>query len=144
MDGEYRVVVGVDGSEGGRRALAWAIAEAQARGGSVLAILAWQWDTLEPFEPLTPDDAREQAERALAATLDAVPVPDSVRVDQDVIEGAAGTSLARAAAGADLLVVGSHGHGRLHHRVLGSVSEDCVRRATCPVVIIPVPAADQP
>ena len=38
------------------------------------------------------------------------------------------------------LVLGSHGHRRVRHTVLGSVSEDCIRKATCPVVVIPVPA----
>ena len=45
-----------------------------------------------------------------------------------------------AARSADLLVLGSHGHSRLQHTVLGSVSEECIRKATCPVVVIPVPA----
>jgi nucleotide-binding universal stress UspA family protein len=43
----------------------------------------------------------------------------------------------RAAEGAHLLVLGSHGHSRTWHTVLGSVTEECVREATCPMVIIP-------
>jgi nucleotide-binding universal stress UspA family protein len=38
---------------------------------------------------------------------------------------------------ADMIVVGSHGHGTLHKVFLGSVSEGVVREATCPVLIIP-------
>jgi hypothetical protein len=40
-----------------------------------------------------------------------------------------------------LLVLGSHGHSRVRH-VLGSVSEECIRKAACPVVVLPVPVAD--
>lgn len=38
---------------------------------------------------------------------------------------------------ADLIVVGSHGHGALYRALLGSVSEGIVRAAACPVLIIP-------
>ncbi|SCE95545.1 universal stress protein [Micromonospora mirobrigensis] len=61
-------------------------------------------------------------------------------VSGEVVEGPPAEVLASAARGADLLVLGSHGHSRLRHTVLGSVSEECVRRATCPVVVVPVPA----
>lgn len=39
--------------------------------------------------------------------------------------------------GADLLVIGSHGHGALYHLVLGSVSNALVAAAECPVVVVP-------
>jgi len=41
-----------------------------------------------------------------------------------------------AAAGADLLVVGSRGYGGFAEALLGSVGQHCVHHATCPVVII--------
>lgn len=37
----------------------------------------------------------------------------------------------------DLIVVGSHGHGRLYQLLAGSVADTVVRKATCPVVIVP-------
>lgn len=64
--------------------------------------------------------------------------------------GSAGASartadvLTGAARAADLLVLGSHGNSRIRHTVLGSVSEECVRRANCPVVVVPVPASTTP
>lgn len=39
--------------------------------------------------------------------------------------------------GADLIILGSHGHGALYHLLVGSVSEGVVRKAACPVVIVP-------
>src|SRR6185436_6191455 len=66
-----------------------------------------------------------------------------VPVAAEVIEGSPGATLARAAGSADLLVLGSHGHSRVRRTVLGSVSEECIRKATCPVVVVPVPAPDR-
>lgn len=45
---------------------------------------------------------------------------------------------------ADLIVLGSHGHGALYRALLGSISEAVVRKATCPVLIIPVREASAP
>ena len=42
MTGNYLIVVGVDGSDGGRRALDWATREAATRGGTVQAVIAWR------------------------------------------------------------------------------------------------------
>jgi nucleotide-binding universal stress UspA family protein len=39
--------------------------------------------------------------------------------------------------GADMIMLGSHGHGALFHLIIGSVSEGVIRRATCPVIIVP-------
>jgi nucleotide-binding universal stress UspA family protein len=41
-----------------------------------------------------------------------------------------------AAAEADLLVIGNRGHGALVEALLGSVGQQCVHHATCPVVVI--------
>ena len=106
----YRIVVGVDGSDGGQRALRWAVHEAAARNGSVQVVTAWA-----------------------PAASDAPPAAT------EVVRGRAVDALTAAARDADLLVLGSHGHGRLHHAALGSVSDACVRKSACPVVILPPP-----
>lgn len=142
MNGTYRVVVGVDGSESSLRALRWAAREAQARGGTVQAITVWTWDGTGSLAPTatSPLEERERAEeileKAVASVADESP---GVSIAADVIEDHPARALTQAARDADLLVIGSHGHSRLHHAVLGSISEECVRRATCPVVVLPVP-----
>jgi len=136
------IVVGVDGSEGGRRALRWAADEAAARGGAVEAVIAWSWDGLE-YGPTAASRADEEALRA-AQVIDAeirhvIERNGSILpIAREVIEGPPGDVLTAAGRSADLLVLGSHGHGRVRHTVLGSVSDDCIRKATCPVVVIPV------
>jgi nucleotide-binding universal stress UspA family protein len=142
MMATYRIVVGVDGSEGGRRALRWAIREAAARGGTVQAVVAWRLDLydLPPYATAHPDEERQRCELVLAHEIESIPAFEraDVAVAATVAEGRAPDVLSAAASSADLLVLGSHGHGRMRHTVLGSVSEECVRKATCPVVVIPV------
>lgn len=137
--GDHRIVVGVDGTDGGRRALGWALHEAAARGGTVQAVMSWRWDTAEPTQP--GDQTRQAAQRTLRAEVDAetgaVPALASVTVASEVVEGRAAEVLCDAAREADLLVLGSHGHDRVYRTVLGSTAQECVERAPCPVVVIP-------
>ncbi|MFC7546702.1 universal stress protein [Plantactinospora sp. GCM10030261] len=141
----YLIVAGVDGSEGGRRALAWAVREAASRGGTVQAVAAWRWDGIETDFVAVPNAAEEKrrttamlAQEISQVTRGNPPVP----VAAEVVEGRPADVLSAAGRGADLLVLGSHGHSRIRHTVLGSVSEECVRKASCPVVVIPVPAPE--
>lgn len=139
----YRIVVGYDGSDGGVRALEWAVAEAARRDGTVRAVTAWQWTQPDLGVDIRAEHdraAREAVEAAVAAVRVQYP---TVAVSVEVTPGAAADVLTRAAADADILVLGSHGHGRLFHAVLGSVAQECVRRATCPVVVVPVPRTAQ-
>jgi nucleotide-binding universal stress UspA family protein len=143
MEHTYRIIVGVDGSEGGRRALQWAAREAANRGGAVQAVIAWRWDGLEgpPISVASPKQERERATATLEAEIEALPTHQrsGVTIATEAVEGRAGDVLTAVARDADLLVLGSHGHSRVWHTVLGSVSEECVRKATCPVVVVPVP-----
>jgi nucleotide-binding universal stress UspA family protein len=134
-----RIVVGVDGSDGGRRALLWAVHEAAARGRTIQAVIAWRSDApVSPQASTDPDAERQRAEQVLHDELVAVNAGPVV-VAAEAVEGRAAEVLCAAARDADLLVLGSHGHSRTWHTVLGSVSEECVSRAPCPVVVIPVP-----
>lgn len=140
MTQTQRIVVGVDDSGGARAALAWALDEArrhQARITLVHAFLlevAWidradmaRWSDLQ----------RRAAETALAQIVDDVSPPAGVEVDARVVEGNPVNVLIDASQDADLLVVGSRGRGGLAGVLLGSVSQRCVERAHCPVVVIP-------
>jgi nucleotide-binding universal stress UspA family protein len=137
----YRIVIGVDGSDGGIRALDWAVAEGARHGGTVHAVTAWhatQPDLGVDIRAEHDRMARQVLEEAVTAAR--APYP-KVAVCTETVFGPAAEVLTRAAADADLLVLGSHGHGRLFHAVLGSVAEACVRSAVCPVVVVPQPRA---
>jgi nucleotide-binding universal stress UspA family protein len=138
MSTDRVIVVGVDGSEGGRRALHWAVQEAAARGGTVQAVAVWRWDLPSGGLDLTSsaEDPKQRAEELLAQEVAAL--PPGRPVASQVLEGRPAAALGAAARTADLLVLGSHGHSRVWHTVLGSVAEECARTATCPVVVIPV------
>jgi nucleotide-binding universal stress UspA family protein len=143
MSSSYLIVVGVDGSEGGRRALDWAAQEAAARDGTVQAIVAWSWDGMEygPIAVTLPENERHRAAQVLEREVADVAKRRGsyMPVATAVVKGRPADVLAHAADSADLLVLGSHGHSRVRHTVLGSVSEECIRRASCPVVVIPTP-----
>jgi nucleotide-binding universal stress UspA family protein len=138
------IVVGVDGSDASKEALRWAAEEARLRGASLRAIHAWSYPIGAAGLGLMPPvdaEARETVERAaqeMAQRALAEADVDASRLDADAVavEGMAADVLVRAAAGADLLVVGSRGHGGFAGLLLGSVSQQCAQHAPCPVVIV--------
>ncbi|MCP2328753.1 nucleotide-binding universal stress UspA family protein [Hamadaea flava] len=140
----FRIVVGIDGSEAARRALHWAVTEAEVRDGTVQAIAVWHWDGSGTFAPMatTPAEERDRAQAVLTREVESM-VKDfpTVAVTADIIEGHPARELTKAARDADLLALGSHGHSHLYQSVLGSISDECVRTATCPVVVLPATRA---
>jgi len=146
---EHRIVVGVDGSPSGREALKWAIRQAELTGASVEAVIAWHYPVMAAGYGWAPVSAMEDtdfagiAEKVLAAEVaDTVDPASGVRLTTAVREGNAAEVILDAADGADLLVLGSRGHGGFAGALLGSVSQHCVHHAPCPVVIIRAPAHD--
>ena len=135
----HRIVVGVDGSDQSKAALAWAVREAALTGATVDAVIAWEFPANYgypvPAPPVLdyPGLATKVVARAVAAVLS---TDERVIVSPQVVEGNAAQVLLDAAAGADLLVVGSHGHSGFVGALLGSVSQHCVHHAACPVAVI--------
>jgi nucleotide-binding universal stress UspA family protein len=149
------IVVGVDNSDGAKAALAFAHEEARLRGATLRAVHAWQfgyggYSGYAGFEGGIPavggdiHELRAAAAAALEATLrDAIRDGGDVKIEQRVVEGTAGAALVDESQDADLLVVGSRGHGGFAQLLLGSVSQQCAQHAACPVVIVrPKPSGD--
>jgi len=136
------IVVGVDGSDESKAALRWALEEARLRNATVRAVYAWR----DPYvlapgfglpEDFEFDALRERAVETLDAVVAEVAGKTShVPVEGVVAEGPAGSVLVQAAEGAELLVVGSRGHGGFVGLLLGSVSQQCVTHAPCPVLVV--------
>ena len=137
-----RIVVGVDGSAPADAALRWAIRQAELTGDAIEAVIAWQfpvigasygWAGVAVTEGM---DLSAIAEKTLDEAISKATGPDSaVTVERKVIEGYAPSVLVEESANADLLVVGSRGHGTFTEALLGSVSQHCSHHARCPVVI---------
>jgi nucleotide-binding universal stress UspA family protein len=143
-----RIVVGVDGSQASKEALSWALAEARLRGDTVVAVHAWTPPYMTPaalpggLVPPVDDNVteaiRKAAEELLAQTVSEA-AADDLTIEQRLVEGPAATALIEAASGAELLVVGSRGHGGFAGLLLGSVSQQVADHAPCPVVIVRAP-----
>lgn len=139
------IVVGVDHSEGAKAALRFALEEAKLREAKLRVVHAWQYGTIgtagvESFYPAVGaemSDVRAAAEQALEQTLrESLPDAESVEVEQRLVEGRAAGVLVDESRDADLLVVGSRGHGGFTELLLGSVSQQVSHHAHCPVVIV--------
>ena len=71
-----------------------------------------------------------------------VSVPAEVRVERQVVEGAPAEEILRSiqAVKADLVVMGTHGRTGLARLLAGSVAEQVMRRASCPVLTVRTPS----
>jgi nucleotide-binding universal stress UspA family protein len=140
------IIVGVDGSHGAHRALEWAMQEAAARHAPLTVITVHQaaasgWIVAPSFLPdeLTMEHARQAAEEAVAKAAAQLGEPQPVPVTVRAVTGFPAKELIEASRDADLLVVGSRGGGGFARLMLGSVSDQMMHHAHCPVVIMPGP-----
>ena len=93
-------------------------------------------DTLAQVTAALALQSEERLDRALQ---EVAPEAEGVEIERRVTEGSAAAVLIEASRDADLLVVGSRGHGGFTGLRLGSVSRQCVSHASCPVVVVPGP-----
>ena len=132
------IVAGVDGSEDSKEALRWAARQARFTGAELHAVIAWQVPfTIYVVPSYTEADyERDAAETLNKAILDALGPDPDVPVVTRLIQNRPAIALTREAEGAELLVVGEHGHGELPGMHLGSVASYCVHHASCPVTVV--------
>jgi nucleotide-binding universal stress UspA family protein len=137
------VVVGHDGSGCSGEALVWAAGLAERAGWPLHVVRAWrmasapQPPTWEPgyvppmtdYERAVRDDLRSDEAAALGADRAAA-------VTCHVVHAAPVRALVQAGEHADVLVVGSRGRGGFAGLLLGSVSDQCVHAAPCPVTVV--------
>jgi nucleotide-binding universal stress UspA family protein len=134
------IVVGVDDSVGARAALRWALREGARRHVTVTVLhayhldIAWidrgdieRWTTME----------QHSAEITLGHVLEDVTAPPACDLQACVVDGLPAEVLIAASETAAMLVVGARGRGRMTGLLFGSVSQRCVERARCPVVVVP-------
>ena len=143
-----RILVAIDGSEHGERALSHALGLAKAVGATlrIAHVVDMGWLAISP--ELAVDVGKVTAsrlaegERLVAAALERARA-QGVEAHPRLIEtGAAAQRTAAtlveeaAAWSADLLVLGARGRGAMERLLLGSVAEGVARRATLPVLLV--------
>lgn len=133
------IVAGIDGSPAGARVLDFAFAEAALRGIGLRVVHAYSpLQAGGGFAPVPDDFDDEETEvrmvrEALAGRRGLYP---DVKVVEEVVRGHPAEVLRHASAGAELLVVGSRGHGEFTGLLLGSVCQAMLHYAKCPMVVV--------
>lgn len=136
-----RIVVGVDDSPAASAALRWALEEARLRRATLEVVHTWAFPAMSELPGGAVDtllaDLERGATEVLGQVLDEVVGAETrVNVVRRVLQGAPAAILVERASGADLLVVGSRGRGGFVGLLLGSVAQQCVHHAPCPVVVV--------
>jgi nucleotide-binding universal stress UspA family protein len=137
--GSPHVVVGVDGSETSKTALRWSKLIATATGCTIQAVMAWEYPpSVGGWAPTPPEwDPAEDAQKALTAAVDEVFGAERPPGLQALVrKGDPARVLIDAGAAAEMVIVGSRGHGGFVGLLLGSVSAKCAEHATCPVLVV--------
>lgn len=139
-----RFVVGIDGSEPARRALRWAIDEASTSHAQLDVVHAWDLVVVtaaqseqsyrRDVEALEHEAAAVIDGEVAAATTGLALEPAPIK--RLAVRDTPARALLNAATGADLLIVGGRGRGGFKSLLLGSVSNQCVHHAPCPVAVI--------
>jgi nucleotide-binding universal stress UspA family protein len=136
--GTGRIVVGVDGSPSSRAALRWAARQAALTGARLHAVIAWMVPVT--YGPMPMPDWGADWEDSARATLEEVVRTElgdrAGEATVEVSEGGAALVLLDAAKDADLVVVGSRGHGGFAGLLLGSVAQHVTTHARCPVLVV--------
>jgi len=135
------IVVGVDGSEHADRALEFAAQEAVLRDARLVIVCAWEVPTMISPSGVPPpgyfEDLRDEAESIVqAAVARAAALQPRIAGEGKAIEGHPAAVILQEAEHADMIVVGSRGRGGFASLLLGSVTQQVVHHALCPVVVV--------
>ncbi|HEU4657209.1 MAG TPA: universal stress protein [Capillimicrobium sp.] len=136
MGSLYRtILVAIDGSADARAALDHAIEIARDQHARLtLVTVVPQLSSAAILGGASPQTLAECFERMLAEHRDAV--PDDVSLTTRTLEGPAAKRIAELAADHDLVVMGTHGRGRVGEALLGSVSREVVHLSSVPVLLV--------
>ncbi|MHB1130588.1 MAG: universal stress protein [Ilumatobacteraceae bacterium] len=144
MSDYKKIVVGIDGSPASLKAVVWAAHEAKLRNSEIEILHSWSMpfvvDPMAMMPMMFPvEEMVADANKIVAAAAAIVAgIESKIHVVTRVERGAASEHLITAGKSADLLVVGSRGHGGFAGLLLGSVAQQVANHAPCPVVIVPV------
>lgn len=144
------ILVGDDGSPASRQAVRWAAGLAGRLGAPLHVVRSWAISSAPRpatatggyVPPLT--DFEQAVLDRLRADVDSLELPEGTDLQLHVLHGPAGRRLVEASEHAEMLVVGTRGAGGFLGLRMGSTADQVMRHAHCPVVVVPVPGADDP
>ena len=134
-----RIAIGIDGSAGSQAALDWAIDEAMRCDAELVLVHGWTYPYQGPRTGITEprDDMRLDAMRTLeASALHVREIAPALRCHSIISEQSPAKAIIDASKEADLVVVGSRGHGGFAALLLGSVSRTVLQHAHVPVAVV--------
>ena len=133
------IVVGIEGTAVSQGALAWAVREAALRGVPLTVVHAWEYIPARDAGRMTAREEKTASDCMLDAAVKSA-VREAGVTPQIVtrsVKGAPAKVLVEQSRHAELLVIGRNHRSGVVDILRHSVSAECVRRAACPVVIIP-------
>lgn len=136
--GTGRIVVGLDGSPSSLAALSWAARQGDLTGNTLEILMTWEYPSSYGWAAPIPDDYDPESD--LQRTLDTAVAGvraehPGLEVSARLVSGHPAPILVEASKGADLLVVGSRGHGEFVGMLIGSVGVHCAAHAHCPILV---------
>jgi nucleotide-binding universal stress UspA family protein len=142
------IVVGHDGSRHAHRAMRWAADWARRVGCQLHVVRTWVISTAPRPDSWTTTYVPAMTEfeaavlKALKHDVSAADLPTDVQLSCQVVHGGSSRRLVEVSGHAEMLVVSSRGRGGFAGLVMGSTTDQVVRHAQCPVVVIPARALD--
>ena len=137
------IIVGNDGSKAAEPALRWALQQARSTAGAVRVVRGWSMRSAPTPETQTFGHIPPIEDFEAAVLKDLEKDCAAVRADFEEVEvsfvakhAPAANALLDCASDADLVVVGARGLGGFRGLALGSVSDQVIRHAPCPVVVV--------
>lgn len=135
-----RIVIPADGSEHAQIALSKGLSLAKLLKRPVLAVFVIDVGAIEPYpnESLIMDlrGLLEQEARKVLSEVKKQGEKMGVRVDTRVLSGHPEDEIVKIGRPNDLIVIATHGRTGLSRLLLGSVAENVVRHAACPVLVV--------
>ncbi len=133
------IVVGIEGTAVSQGALEWAVREAALRGTVLTVVHAWEYIPARDAGRMTAREEKTASDCMLDAAINSAVRAAGVtpEIVTRSVKGAPAKVLVEQSKQAELLVIGRNHRSGVVDILRHSVSAECVRRAGCPVVIIP-------
>lgn len=139
------IVVGIDGSRGSESALRFAAEEAKLHDVKLRVVTAWHigatiYMSTSALAQVDPETLQREAQKVAEEEVERVLGPQrSENIEVVARQGDAAGVMIDESKRAQILVVGSRGHGGFTGLLLGSVGQQCASHSLCPVVVVHPP-----